>query len=107
MDRVTGRMITGAARRRQQIQDAVTTPFASRCLARLYGCHLFYLVDAPSSPATTLKVVATVAYALANCVSGVRMVSASVTVTEDGRARINIQYEDLEAQTVDMVEVEV
>lgn len=64
MDATTGRAIDGVAHLSQSIGKCLTTPLFSRVYRRQFGSELADLVDAPTNPATCVRLYAAVATCL-------------------------------------------
>ncbi len=91
MSRTTGRTVADdMAHIRQSIADIVTTPIGTRVMRRGYGCYLFDLVDAPANRVGALRLIASIADALARWEPRVRFKSARVAPAGDGRATVTV-----------------
>ncbi len=64
MSRQTARLIAGAERLAQAIDDILTTPKGSRVMRRDYGSDLPYLIDAPMNDETIVDIYAATAEAI-------------------------------------------
>lgn len=64
MDATTGLAIDGMAHLNQSIGKCLTTPLFTRVCRRLFGSELADLVDAPTNPATCVRLYAAVATCL-------------------------------------------
>lgn len=64
MDASTGLMIDGMHHLNQSIARCITTPLRSRVNRRLFGSELADLIDAPTNPATCVRLYAAIATVL-------------------------------------------
>lgn len=64
LNHTTGRALEGVPHLNQSIARILSTPLGSRISRRDFGAELFDLIDAPSNPATRVRLFAAVATAL-------------------------------------------
>lgn len=64
MDRHTGRLLAPHEHLRQSVRDILLTPIGSRLMRRDYGSLLPFLVDAPATATTRLRLMSAIATAL-------------------------------------------
>lgn len=64
LNQFTGLTLEGAPHLNQSIGRILSTPLGSRIARRDFGAELFELIDAPSNPATRVRLFAAVATAL-------------------------------------------
>ncbi len=101
MNATTGNALSGVAHLRQSVRDILTTPIGSRVMRREYGSNLPRLVDAPLNRSTIMDIYAATADALARWEPRIRLISANVAQSGEGRAVIDITGEYLpEGRTV-------
>ena len=79
MDRHTGAPISGAARRRQSVEDILFTRKGSRVCQREYGSELPDLIDATMNPAGRIRVYAATAAAIARWEPELRLQRVQLT----------------------------
>jgi len=96
MDRHTGAPISGAARRRQSVEDILLTPIGSRVCQREYGSELPDLIDAAMNPAGRIRVYAATAAAIARWEPELRLQRVQLTpAAEAGAWRLVLDTIDL------------
>lgn len=64
MDRHTGRLLDPHEHLRQSVRDILLTPIGSRLMRREYGSLLPFLVDAPATAMTRLRLMSAIATAI-------------------------------------------
>lgn len=93
MNKDTGRAIAGHAHLYQSIARILTTPTDSRLVVRPFGSELMFLIDAPTNPATRVRLFAAVATALMKWEPRVRVtrVWVSLEQTVPGQLVVGIE----------------
>lgn len=86
MDMHSGAPLAIAADIAQSVTKILTTPIGTRVMRRRFGSVLFDLVDSPGNATGALRLVAAAADAIERWEKRIRLDSASVSVTGDGRA---------------------
>ena len=96
MDRHTGAPISGAARRRQSVEDILLTRIGSRVCQREYGSELPDLIDAAMNPAGRIRIYAATAAAIARWEPELRLQRVQLTpAAEAGAWRLDLDTVDL------------
>jgi hypothetical protein len=93
MDANTGRLIDGMEHLNQSIPRCITTPLRTRVNRRLFGSELADLVDAPTNPATCVRLYAAVATVLMKYEPRLRLSRVRLVVdpTRPGAAVIEVE----------------
>lgn len=96
MDRDTGASISGAARRRQSVEDILFTRKGSRVCQREYGSDLPDLIDAAMNPAGRIRVYAATAAAIARWEPELRLQRVQLSrMAEVGAWQLELDTVDL------------
>ncbi|MEX8549587.1 GPW/gp25 family protein [Salmonella enterica] len=98
MNRSTGEVLAGTDHIRQSIVDILTTPLGTRVMLPEYGCNLYNLVDNPTDPGLSMKIIMTSAGALAKWEPRIRVDSVNVTAIDVGKITILIIATDVETR---------
>lgn len=98
MNRSTGEVLAGPDHIRQSIVDILTTPLGTRVMLPEYGSNLYNLVDNPTDPGLSMKIIMTSAGALAKWEPRIRVDSVNVTAIDVGRITILIIATDVETR---------
>jgi phage baseplate assembly protein W len=107
MDAATGRAIDGLAHLSQSIEKCLTTPMFSRVFRRPFGSELLDLVDAPTNPATCVKLYAAVATVLMKYEPRLRLARVSLVMDPDAPGTVVIDVQGTTTISPDAVSVRV
>lgn len=90
MNSLTGRSLSGIDHLRQSVSDILTTPIGSRIMRREYGSRLFSLIDAPTSDANKLEIIAATAEAIMTWEDRIEVEAVSISTTEPGVVLVDL-----------------
>lgn len=91
MNAITGRATDDEVEQiRQSIKTILTTLIGTRLMRREFGSLLPLLIDHPANPANRLRLIAATYMAVVRWEPRVRVDSASVNITADGRVEIDM-----------------
>lgn len=107
MDATTGRAIDGMAHLNQSIGKCLTTPLFSRIMRRLFGSELLDLVDAPTNPATCVRLYAAVATVLMNQEPRLKLTRVQLLLDPDNPGALVIDVQGTTNISPDAVSVQV
>jgi len=99
LDRETAQPLAGTDHISQSVVDILLTPVGSRVMRRDYGSYLSRLIDAPATPANTMRLLAVCAAALRRWEPRISIKRMLITAGDPadarkGRFRLDIQAVD-------------
>lgn len=94
MSASTGRALAYADHIGQSIADILTTPIGSRVMRRSYGSFIPELIDAPTTPANRLRLIAASAQAIMKWEPRTTVRRITLATASDGTTQLTIERVD-------------
>lgn len=95
LNHTTGRALEGVPHLNQSIARILSTPLGSRIARRDFGAELFDLIDAPSNPATRVRLFAAVATALMRWEPRLKLIRVRLSLDPAAPGAVVIEIEGI------------